>query len=103
MREARQRALAGDGPTLLECRTYRLSGHSRGDQRRYRTREEEAEAKQQDPICRLQRQLFDVILLDAEADHSLRAGVEAVVAEAIAFAEASPFPDPSTLQEGVFA
>ena len=47
------RARRGEGPTLLECKTYRLCGHSRCDPRTYRTKEEEAEWQQRDPILRL--------------------------------------------------
>ena len=48
-------ARAGNGPAFLECRTYRLSGHSRGDQRVYRTREEETDARRNDPVERCKR------------------------------------------------
>ncbi|OPZ30502.1 MAG: Acetoin:2,6-dichlorophenolindophenol oxidoreductase subunit alpha [Lentisphaerae bacterium ADurb.BinA184] len=100
---ARARALAGEGATLIECKTYRLSGHSRGDQRRYRTRQEEAAARERDPINRWRDRLFERGLLDEAADQALRAGVEEAVRDAVRFAESSPYPDPATLGEGVFA
>lgn len=59
---------AGQGPVLLECVTYRLSGHSRGDPRVYRSREEEAAAWENDPILRLETRLkADGTLTDATA------------------------------------
>src|SRR5690606_13920612 len=51
--EARERAARGEGPTLIEAKTYRFAGHSRGDARGYRTKDEEAEWKDKDAIERL--------------------------------------------------
>jgi pyruvate dehydrogenase E1 component alpha subunit len=100
---AAARARQGEGPTLLECKTYRLSGHSRGDPRVYRSREEEARAAACSPIERLRRQLRTRGLLTAAADRELRREVRRRVADAVAFARRSPDPDPATLEEGVFA
>jgi TPP-dependent pyruvate/acetoin dehydrogenase alpha subunit len=97
------RARRGEGPALLECRTYRLSGHSRGDRREYRTREEEADAWQREPIGRLAGRLREEGLLDDAGLAEHEAAAAARVAEAIAFAEASPEPDLATIAEGVFA
>ena len=97
------RARRGEGPALLECRTYRLSGHSRGDRREYRTREEEQTAWQQEPIARLVGRLRAAGLLDASGQAQHEAAAAARVAAAIAFAEASPEPDPAAAGEGVFA
>lgn len=101
--EARERALGGGGPTLLECRTYRLSGHSRGDPRRYRTRDEEAAARTRDPIERLRAALAAEGALDETGDAALRQAARTIVDAAVKFAEESPVPDPRTLTEGVFA
>ncbi len=101
--EARRRAVAGEGPTLIECKTYRLSGHSRGDACRYRTREEEASARARDPIQRLRQLLIEHGQLDADRDADLVAAAQARVAAAVTFAENSPEPDPATLEQGVFA
>lgn len=103
MRAALKRARAGDGPTLLECQTYRMSGHSRGDQRTYRSRDEEAAWKKRDPIGAYRKQLIASGDLSAEQDRELRREVRATVSAAIAFAKRSPDPDPDTLREGVFA
>lgn len=94
---------AGQGPVLLECVTYRLSGHSRGDPRVYRSREEEAAAWENDPILRLETRLkADGTLTDATAK-TLREKAQACVDDAIRFAESSPLPDPASLQEELFA
>ena len=96
-------ARAGEGPSLLECRTYRLSGHSRGDPRVYRTREEEAEAWTREPIARHAATLRARGLLDPDADARVRAEAEEAIASAVAFAEASPPADVAAVAEGVFA
>ncbi len=97
------RARRGDGPALIECMTYRLSGHSRGDPRVYRTREEEAEWRRRDPIRRWRARLRRENRLSADEDRRLRGEARACVRAAVAFARRSPEPDPATLEEGVFA
>lgn len=101
--QACERARDGEGPSLIECKTYRLSGHSRGDPRRYRSRDEEAQWRRKDPIKRFRHVLKDAGHLDAEADRALQAQAKALVREAEAFARRSPDPDPSTVAEGVLA
>jgi pyruvate dehydrogenase E1 component alpha subunit len=101
--EAAAYARGGAGPVLLECRTYRLSGHSRGDKREYRTRAEEAEAWAREPITRLESFLVTAGLADDTALARRRAEAAERVAAAIRFAEASPLPDPATVTGGVFA
>jgi TPP-dependent pyruvate/acetoin dehydrogenase alpha subunit len=86
------RARAGEGPTLLECRTYRWSGHYVGDPETYRTPEEVAEWKAADPILRLRAVLADAVgeaELIAIAD-AVRAEVEAASARAAAGVPAPP-------------
>jgi pyruvate dehydrogenase E1 component alpha subunit len=94
---------AGQGPVLLECVTYRLSGHSRGDPRVYRSREEEAAAWENDPILRLETRLKADGTLTDDAAKTLREKAQACVDDAIRFAESSPLPDPASLQEDLFA
>ena len=84
---------AGNGPALLECVTYRLSGHSRGDPRVYRTRDEEAEAWKNDPIPRMETALK----LTAEEISIAHRDAQTRIDEAIRFAEISPVPDPASL------
>ncbi len=97
------RARGGGGPTLIECKTYRFSGHSRGDPRRYRTREEEAAWREKDPLTRFKGELVRLGLLKGRDDQALKREAKRVVAEAVAFARKSPLPDPATMEEGVFA
>ncbi len=96
-------ARAGKGPALIECATYRLSGHSRGDPRVYRTREEEAAAWKNDPILRLEQRLKADGLLDDDALSARRHAMLTRIEEAIRFCENSPLPDPATLRDDLFA
>ena len=102
-REAHTRARQGFGPTLLECRTYRLSGHSKGDRREYRSRDEEQNAWSGEPITRFERLLTDHDLLTPQRANEIRELAEQRIQAAITFAEESPLPDPSTAIQGVFA
>lgn len=96
-------ARAGKGPALIECVTYRLSGHSRGDPRVYRTREEEAAAWKNDPILRMEQRLKAEGALADEALSACRHAMLANIEEAVRFCEASPLPDPATLRDDLFA
>lgn len=93
----------GSGPALLECLTYRLSGHSRGDPRVYRTREEEAEARTHDPILHMENVLKQDASIDDEMLAAHRQVAQTRIDEAIRFAEASPLPDPASLANSLFA
>ena len=97
--EAAARGRAGEGPSLIEAVTYRWRGHSKSDKQAYRTRDEVKEWQQRDPIPRFARLLR---LSESELE-SARAVAREQVEEAVAFAEASPEPDVSTLLEGVYA
>jgi TPP-dependent pyruvate/acetoin dehydrogenase alpha subunit len=94
VREAAGRAVAeargGAGPVLLEFKTYRFAGHSRGDVRGYRSREEEAEWKDRDPLVRLRARL--AATLDEAALDAMDAQVEATLDDSIEFARNSPLP-----------
>jgi len=96
------RARSGGGPTLLECFTYRQCGHSRSDPRTYRSREEEEEWARLDPIKRLaERLLAENLATDASLE-VIKAEVIANIDAAVAFAEASPLPEPSDTLTHVF-
>lgn len=99
VREAAMRARAGEGPTLIESVTYRWRGHSKSDQQAYRTRAEVKEWQQQDPIRRF-AELAGIALPELD---QLRQTAEQHIAEALAFAEASPEPAVDSLLEGVYA
>ena len=88
---------------MVEFMTYRQSGHSRGDPRVYRTREEEAEWAERCPIEALRQHLTEIGTLDDESDAAVKARVEQELDEADAFASASPVDDIDRLEEGVFA
>ncbi|MCS7297730.1 MAG: pyruvate dehydrogenase (acetyl-transferring) E1 component subunit alpha [Bacteroidia bacterium] len=104
--EAMQRAVAharsGAGPYFLEVVTYRYRGHSMSDPARYRTREEVEAYRQRDPIARLQSYLYEHHLATAEDIERIEEEVAAEVADAVAFAEASPYPAPEQLYEDVY-
>lgn len=92
--EAAGYARAGQGPTFIEARTYRLLGHMIGDSESYRTKEEVAEWRQRDPIKRLQAHLSSAEgMSDAEFD-AIHARVNAQIEAAVKFAKESPYPDP---------
>jgi pyruvate dehydrogenase E1 component alpha subunit len=101
-RSAVERARLGEGPTLIECMTYRQCGHSRSDPRTYRAREEEEAWKQLDPIPRFRQWLVDEGKAEAAQLGAMEQEVEQTIQDAIAFAEASPVPDPKDVYTDVF-
>jgi 2-oxoisovalerate dehydrogenase E1 component alpha subunit len=102
---ARARAADGDGPTLVECVTYRLEGHSTSDDpRAYRPAEMVAPWKEKEPILRTRRYLEARGVLDAPGDARLREEVRAEIQRALAEAEAYPAKPPvESLFEDVYA
>jgi acetoin:2,6-dichlorophenolindophenol oxidoreductase subunit alpha len=99
---ATDRARAGEGPTLIECKTYRTKGHSRSDRNRYRTREEIEAWRGRDPIALFETELITLGLFDRAELDAVAAAAEREVAEGVAFAEASPVPSPAGLTENVY-
>ncbi len=104
-REALERARAGQGPTLLECKTYRWYGHSamRPDTRSYRTREEELEWRERDPIALAERELTAAGILTAERVAQVQREVAKEIEDAVEFAERSPDPEPAEMFTDVYA
>ncbi|MCL2001467.1 MAG: thiamine pyrophosphate-dependent dehydrogenase E1 component subunit alpha [Planctomycetes bacterium] len=96
------RARRGDGPTLIECKTYRLRGHWTGDPEVYRTRQEVETWAARDPIPRLRQYLLENKMADAGRLDAIGAAAQAEVEEATAFALNSPEPDPATVMDDVF-
>ena len=94
---------AGNGPILLECKTYRFTGHSRSDARGYRTREEEEEWKGRDPITRLGEALVASERVDEARLQEVAASVEAELEDAVEFSRNSPDVTPEQALEGVYA
>jgi pyruvate dehydrogenase E1 component alpha subunit len=96
------RARAGEGPTFIEAKTYRLVGHMIGDSQIYRSKEEVEEWRAlRDPIRMAGDKLIARGVTQAELD-AISAGVDATVADAAAFASASAFPDVSEIFVDVF-
>jgi 2-oxoisovalerate dehydrogenase E1 component alpha subunit len=98
------RARAGDGPSLIECKVTRLTGHSSDDQQtKYRSEEELAADRSLDPVPKFRAQLVDAGVLTPEAAERIDASIKAAVDDATEYAEAQPDPDPSTAMRWVFA
>lgn len=102
--EAIARARRGEGPTLLECKTYRFYDHVgvRGMGVVYRDDAEVVEWRERDPLPLFEARLQEIGALSEDEAAGVRREVMDEVQEAIAFAEASPFPDPSALLEDVY-
>ncbi len=90
--EATERGRAGDGPTLIEAKTYRTRGHSRSDRNRYRSREEIEAWRQRDPIARFEAEIVALGLASGAQIAAIAAEVEQEMAEAAAYASESPWP-----------
>lgn len=97
------RARAGEGPTLIECKTYRYVGHHEGDPGTdYRTREEVQRWKEQDPLKRARKLLIESAVVDESELKAVDREVEGLINQAEEFAEKSPEPSPDSLDEHVF-
>jgi TPP-dependent pyruvate/acetoin dehydrogenase alpha subunit len=103
---ATERALAyvrsGGGPYMLECKTFRMTGHSAHDAAHYVPKDLFEEWGRLDPIVRLEEAMIAEGWAGREAIDAVRATVVKEVDEAIAHAEKSPLPDPATLLDGVY-
>jgi 2-oxoisovalerate dehydrogenase E1 component len=102
--EAVKRARAGKGPTLIECRTYRTRAHSEGmGDFTYRTREDVEQWKERCPIARLKSRLLSDGTATPEELDAITDEVAQQIADAAKFAEGSPWPDPRTAADHVYA
>lgn len=103
--EAIARARAGEGPTLLECKTYRYYDHVgvRGMGLKYRTDEEVEEWQKKDPIDQFEARLAEQGILSSDAAKAVHDGVLTEIAAAVKFAEDSPYPEPEAILEDVYA
>lgn len=100
--KAVERARSGQGPTLLECETYRWKGHSKSDKNLYRSKEEIDEWKAKDPIVRFQETILaSGLVTQAEIDQ-LTAKVREVTRDAIKDASAAPDSNPAELLTSVY-
>jgi pyruvate dehydrogenase E1 component alpha subunit len=103
VRAARDRAVAGEGPTVVELHTLRMEGHAVHDDAFYVPKKDFEEWAKKDPIERFRTFLQEHINFSDTEDEELRASVKKLLSDQLEKAEASPEPDPSTVTEGVFA
>lgn len=101
--EAVDRARNGEGPSIVEAKTYRWKGHSKSDAKKYRTREEEQEWRAKDPIARLRDVLIEKGLLTAEEADALKAEAKKEIEDSVEFAKESPMPTIDDLMEDIYA
>lgn len=102
-KEAVERARQGGGPTLIEAKTMRMMGHAIHDGAEYVPRDLLAEWEKRDPVrCYAERLLAHGVLDQAEIDE-IKHRCQVEITDAIEYAESSPFPDPATVEEGVYA
>lgn len=97
-----KRAREGDGPTLLEIKTYRYKGHSISDPSKYRTKEEVESYKSQDPILEVVRGIKENNFATDEELAAIDKKYEDIVEKAVKFADESPFPDESEVYKDVY-
>ena len=97
------RARKGEGPTIVECKTYRWHGHYIGDPETYKSKEEVDDWKKKDPIPRFRKYLIDNKVLTEEDVNKIDKEISEEIDNAVKFAEESPFPEPEETLEGVYA
>lgn len=101
--EAVARARRGEGPTLIECKTYRFMGHYVGDPQTYRSKEEVEERKKRDPILLFERRLIQEGILTAADAERIQKETDEAIAAAVRFAQESPEPEVTEALEDVYA
>lgn len=100
--EAIARARAGEGPTLIECKTYRWYGHSEIDPAKYRPKEEVEQWKKRDPLARFEKLLTEQKILTEEKKQKVGDTVKKEIDEAIDVVEKSPYPAPEEALDHVY-
>lgn len=101
--EAVERARSDQGPTLIEMKTYRWKGHSKSDARLYRTREEENEWKEKDPIKRFKDVLIEANVFSEEDAEAIKQAAKQDIENSVTFAQNSPMPTEDDLLTDVYA
>ena len=101
--EAIKRARNGDGPSLVECKTWRHRGHFEGDPSIYKDQNEQEDWLRKDPIPRLAAKLLELKYASQEELDQINANVAARVEEAVKFAQNSPDPTPDDVLTDVYA
>lgn len=104
VKEARERAVRGEGPTLIEAMMYRLSPHSTSDNDlAYRTKEEVEENRRKDGLPLYRQYLIDCGIWNEELDRGLEANIKQMLDEATTYADHAPFPKPEDIMYHVYA
>ncbi|MFB9325313.1 thiamine pyrophosphate-dependent dehydrogenase E1 component subunit alpha [Paenibacillus aurantiacus] len=104
VKEARERAVAGEGPTLIEAMMYRLSPHSTSDNDlAYRTKEEVDEHRAKDGVLHYKQYLIDCGIWNEEKDLELQQKIRAVIDDATEYGDRAPFPQPESVLRHVYA
>lgn len=101
--KAAKHCRGGKGPYLLEMETYRFKGHSMSDPRKYRTKDEEAEFQNEDPIEKVLKKIKENKFATEKQLEAIHSKVKKEIEEAIKFAEESPFPEPEAMYEDIYA
>ncbi|MBO1001985.1 thiamine pyrophosphate-dependent dehydrogenase E1 component subunit alpha [Pseudogracilibacillus auburnensis] len=101
--EAVERARSDQGPTLIEMKTYRWKGHSKSDARLYRTREEENDWKEKDPIKRFKDVLIEANVFSEEDAEAIKQAAKQDIENSVTFAQNSPMPTEDDLLTDVYA
>ena len=101
--EALVRARKGQGPTLIECKTYRWHGHYEGDRQTYKPKEEIDDWKSRDPIPAFRKKLLENRILTSVDFENIDRTVTEEIENAVKFALESPFPAPEETLQDIFA
>ncbi|MEZ4708629.1 MAG: thiamine pyrophosphate-dependent dehydrogenase E1 component subunit alpha [Caldilineaceae bacterium] len=102
-KEAVERARHGGGPTMIECKTMRMMGHAIHDGAEYVPRALLAEWEKRNPVLLFEQQLLAEGVCDQVEIDEIKQRCAVEIADAVDYAEASPWPDPATVEEGVYA
>ena len=97
-----KRARDGEGPTLLEMKTYRYRGHSVSDPQKYRSKDEVEDYKNQDPITKVHSTILENKFATIEELNAIDEKISSIVEASVKFAEESPWPDDSELLKDVY-
>lgn len=102
-KEAVERARSGGGPTLIEAKTMRMMGHAIHDGAEYVPRELLAEWEKRNPVLCFEQKLLEEGVLDQVEVDEIKHRCQVEIQDAIDFAESAPWPDPATVEDGVYA
>jgi len=100
--KAVERARAGRGPTLIECKTYRYRGHWEGDPEVYRTKEEVKEWKKRDPLKKFKKYLLENDITQSKEISFVEKKIEDEIKDAVKYAQTSPPPRPESALEDLY-